>query len=60
MQKKNADLMFGNCGRNIKEIHSAHEEILRNIDENQEKMSKVLEKERNKILETFEEKILEI
>lgn len=52
--------MFGNCSKNIKEIHSHHDEILKNIDEKQQEMAEALGKERGKILETFNEKIEEI
>ena len=60
MQKQNQEIMQGNCGRYIKEIHSTHEEILKNIDEKQVEMTESLQKERDKILQTFDEKIKEI
>jgi len=52
--------MEGNCGKNVKEIHQYHEEILGEIDNAQKKISEVLKCKREKILETFDEKISEV
>ena len=60
IQKQNAIFMEGNCGKNIKEIHLYHDEILLEIDNTQKRISEVLKFKRDKILETFDEKISEI
>ena len=52
--------MQGNCGRYIKEIHSTHEEILKNIDEKELEMNEALNSERKRIFKTFDEKIKDI
>jgi hypothetical protein len=52
--------MDGGCVTSIKEIHTRQEEILDKLGETQKGMSNTLERERKKILETFEEKIREI
>ena len=49
--------MQGNCGRYIKEIHSTHEEILKNIDEKQVEMTNFLQEKRAEVLDTFDDKI---
>ena len=60
MNQLNNEIMQGNCGRYIKEIHSTHEDILKNIEEKQGEMQDALQKERDKILQTFDDKIKEI
>lgn len=52
--------MEGNCTKNIKDIHLQHEEILQEIDSAQGKISSYLKGKRDRILQTFDEKISEI
>lgn len=56
---KNADLI-GVCSKNIKDIHEHHGAINTEINQTQKRIGEVLEKRRNKIFETFDEKILEM
>ena len=59
MNAKNQELI-GGCSKDIKEIHEDHTKLLAEIDKTQEKIGDVLKKRRNKIFETFDEKINEI
>lgn len=56
---KNADLI-GVCSKNIKDIHQHNNDMNEEIELTQKKIGKVLVKRREKIFETFDEKIMEM